>query len=855
MGEDPQAETVAGAITFSTPYFSAPSSRAPPLLGEAELPPKPSRVEEPPLSRGRTLGERGSRDWGPTDHSQDARERQGDRPGEVQAAWWASSSEEVSLQLVGGRPGTSISLAEDSSLDVSRKSSTPDQQLAEAQDISSTPTAHLRQPFTLVDDGFAPTDQAISLFNIGTFEKPPKKTPSTDSSTKSSLVSAASSYAHQLCRRANMRLMRKRFKPLQHTSKKHRVAKVKATPPLRSPTYGIPKVVEDSRDDDQLDQSGAYDSLQAFLDNSTKVAVTSLKLPPPKHPRKKTSSHTSAERRTDSPSTKQRDPPSKKRSTSPTLRQPKSSKMKRPGILRSSASLDIVEATKTHHHHQRGGGGHRKAAAILSRAQIRESANYNKQAPNPLIRQHSGQSQSQKTQHSSSSRSKPSPPNLDPLPGTPRSWGTGKSETNPFQTDDNYFSSLRTKMSSRHGFTPTLSLAEPDRPFMRRAVEISQVPEKQQQKRHQEIWTGTSSEAMEKRQKRGSIFGALGLPGPIAKLTAGATADTVSLQEKFDDRAISPGHCSSAGHGVSSPAWPKVSTAVMEPVKLSWRRMSEDMTLPLPLTLPPYFARNRRRQGDSDPPQFSGGLSPTTAVTNASGGKDSESSSGALQKRRASNFDMGQVSPFTPLPPLREDYDRNRHVSIEIPGTPGVHHRPGDTPRSSPATVMSEASKVTMVRRSSQSDRSSPSHKSLSTQKSSPSQKSLSTRKSSLRPASPAAAAAAAAATPSPPASATTPSPAAPVATAAVSPRESSIYRDIGAELNGAAPKARKSPTSSYRPLQNRRSALTPIARQATHNSTATNNITPLKRTLSHFRKPQRTKSLLPADRSNNIKE
>ena len=852
MGEGSQAETVEGAITFSTPYFAAPSQRASPLLGEAELPPKPSRVEEPPPSRGRTLGERRSRDWGPTDHSQDARERQSHRPGEVQASWWASSSEEISLQLVGGRPGTSMSLAEDSSLDTSRKSSTPDPQLAETQN-DSTPIAHLRNPFTLANDDFAPTDQAISLFNIGTFGKPPKKTPSTDSSTKSSLVSAASSYAHQLCRRANMRLLRKRFKPLQHTTKKHRVAKMK-TPPLRSPTYGIPKVVEDSRDDDPLGQAGTYDSLQAFLNNSSKVGVTSLKLPPPKHPRKKTSSHASAERRTDSPSTKRPDSLTKQRSTSPTLRQPKSSKMKRPGILRSSASLDIAEATKTHHHQQRG-GGRPKVAATLSRTQSRESANHNKQAPTPLVRHHSNQSQSHKTQHSSSSRGKPSPPNLDPLPATPRSWGTGKSETNPFQTDDNYFSSLRTKMSSRQGFTPTLSPAEPDRPFLRRAVEIPQAPETQQPKKHQEIWSSASSEAMEKRPKRGSIFGAFGLPGPSAKSAAGATADAVSSQDKVDDRAVSPDQST---HGNLSPAWPKVSTAVIEPVKVTWRRMSEDMTLPLPLTLPPYFARTRRRQGDSDPPQVSAGLSPTTTGTNASGSKDGEPSSGALQKRRASNIDidMVQLSPFTPLPPLREDYDRNRRVSIEIPGTPGVHHRPGDTPRSSPATVTSKATQVTMVRRSSQSERSSPF------------QKSLSTRKSSLRPA--AASRAGPTATPIPPASQTTPPPPPAAAAAAAAAAEtetetetevairkrSSNFRDIGAEMNGA-PKSRKSPSSIItKPLQNRRSALTPIARQATHNSTST-NITPLKRTLSVFRKPQRTKSLLLAaggDR-NNIKE
>lgn len=832
MGTSPPAETVDAAITFSTPFFAAPSPRTPPLVGKSELSPKSSRVEEPSPSRGRTLGARGSRDWGSTDHPQDARERQGDRPGEVQASWWASSSEEVSLQLVGRHPEANLSLGEDSSCDQSRKSSTPDQLPVDASIIPTSETAPLKQPFTLTDDDLAPTNQAISLFNTGTFGKPPEKTPSTDSSTKSSLVSVASSFAYQLCRRADMRLFRKRFKPLQHTTKKQRLMKTQATPPLRSPTYGVPKVVEDSRDGDPLGQTGTYDSLQAFLDNSTKVAVTSLKLPPPKHPRAKTPSHASSERRTDSPSTRRTDSPSKKRSTSPTLSQPKSSKMKRPGILRSSASLDIAEATKPQPCHQRGGGRHRTAAISLSRTSSRDSANYNKQPQMALIRSHSSQSQSQKPLHSSSSRGNASPHTLDPLPGTPRSWNTAKSETNPFQTDDNYFSTLRTKMSSRQGFTPTLSPAGPDRPFLRRAVEIPQVPENQQQKKHQEIWSGTSSEAAEKRQKRGSIFGVFGSSAPSTRQAAGVTADTVSLQEKFDDRAVSSGQCSSAGAGNLSPAWPRASASMIEPVKVSWRRMSEDITLPLPLTLPPYFARNRRRQGDSDPTHTSGTLSPTTIATPASSSKESDSPAMTLQKRRASyvDVDMGQVSPFTPLPPLREDYDRNRRVSIEIPGTPGVHHRPGDTPRSSPATATSNMSKITMVRRSLQIDRSSPSHTSLST------------RKSSIRPA----------ATVAP---ATTSSPPAPAAAAAVALRKrSSIFHDIGAELSGA-PNPRKQ-ASSDRLLKSRRSALTPIARQATYSSVATNNSNnkPLKRTIAHFRKPQRTKSLLPTDRA-NIKE
>ena len=838
MGTNAPAETIEAAITFSSPFFAAASPRAPPLFGETELSSKSSRDEESPSSRGRTLGARRSRDWGPKDRSQDARERQGNRPGQVQAAWWTSSSEEVPLQFVGGRPGTGLSSGENSSIDQSRKSSTPDQQLADTQHDSTSEAVHLTPPFTLTDDEYAPTDQAISLFNMGTFARPQRKTPSTESSAKSSLVSAASSFAHQLCRRTDMRLFRKRFKPLQHTTKKQRVTKIKATPPLRSPTYGIPKVVEDSRDGDPPD---TYDSLQAFIDNSTKVAVTSLKLPPPKYPRTKTSSHTSAERRTDSPA-KRTDSPSKIRSISPTLRQPKSSKMKRPGILRSSASLDIAEATKTHQHPQRG-GRHKAGATSLSRTSSRDSANDNEQSPQqiPLLRHHSGPSQSpsQRTQHSSSSRGKltstTSPHTLDPLPGTPRSWDTGKSETNPFQTDDNYFSTLRTIMSSRKGFNPTLSPAEPVRPFMRRAVEIPQVRENQQRKQHQEIWFGTSSDAAEKRQKRGSIFGVFGLPVSSAKPAAAAlasTESTASLQEKIDVRAIFPGKSTVAGS--LSPAQPNVSAAVIEPVKVSWRRMSEDITLPLPLTLPPYFARNRRRQGDSDPLQIPGALSTIITGSRASSSKGSDS---PAQRRRASISDisdMGQVSPFTPLPPLREDYDRTRRVSIEVPGTPGVHHHPADTPVRSPITSTSKSSKITMVHRSLQSERPSPS------------QRSLSKRKSSLRPAVPASE------TPSLAAPTATPLPA--LAVPAAPRKRSSIFHDIGAELSGVL-NPRKSPTRSNSLLKRRRSALTPVARQATHSSLAINtmNNTPIKRTLTHFRKPRRKESLL-ADR-NNIKE
>jgi hypothetical protein len=151
-----------------------------------------------------------------------------------------------------------------------------------------------------------------------------------------------------------------------------------------------------------------------------------------------------------------------------------------------------------------------------------------------------------------------------------------------------------------------------------------------------------------------------------------------------------------------------------------------------------------------------------------------------------------------------------------------------------------------MVRRSSQSD-----------ERSSPSRKTLSTRKSSFRPTSTAAAATT---TPGPPAASTTlsPPPAAPKVAeeeeAAATRKCSSNFRDIGAELTGAL-KARKSAIINIHPLQNRRSALTPVARQATLNSVAT--IQPLKRTLSHFRKPQHSKStLLAADRNNiNIKE
>lgn len=762
MGADASPETSEAPIVFTTPFFAAPPSRAPPLLRETDTPPPASRVEEPPPSRGRTLGTGRSRDRRSSNPSQDSRLRSGVGSGKIRAPWWESSTEEVSLQLVGGHSGPDMNSVESSSHDLSQKEPTHTQGLPIVWTAGSSGPTHLEQGPARNDEECTPIAQATSLFNPKPFGAPSPQTPSSSSSARSS---AASSFAYQLRRRVDVRLLRKRSKPVQHT-KKQSLAKGKVSPPSRSPTFGIPKVVADSRDEaviSPLDDSN-YNSLQAFLDKTSKVAVTSLKLPPPKQLRK-TPSGTSSENKNESPSNS--------RSSSPHRVQQKNVKTRRPGILRSSPSRDVTGRSSSPQA--------RPKARPFQRTSSRESPTSSLHAAN------------HKKQTSSSSRTTPvSPLAAAPLPPTPGSSHTVKSETNPFQTDDSYFSTLRTKMTSRQGFTPTLSPTKPEQslpsPF--------ESPRSLRHETQQETWPAMSSDAVAKRQKRGSIFSVFGLPVPAK---AAERIPPVNSDNSSQDWPTVP----------AIATWPTASTDLG---KAQWRRMSEDQSIPQ------YFNRRRRTNTVSailpSPEQSSG----STRVTQDVGSSNAHES--YFQER---SDVISPLSPFTPLPPLREDYDRSRRVSIEIPETPGIHHHPLDTPDPSPLIERGRSSGVTIV------------PPVTSTAESMPIPGSFPTRRFTFHL----------------PSSTDEEAPHPPSTTVSIRKR-SSVFQDITSELIGT-PNRRKSSLKGDRPvrlLHRRRSALTPIVRQGTSTTIASQTIKPIKRSITIFKK-----SIQSAPLSTNPKE
>lgn len=748
VGADASPEASEAPIVFTTPFFAAPPSRAPPLLRETDTPPPSSRVEEPSPPRGRTLGTGRSRDRRPSNPSQDSRVRSGVGSGKIRATWWESSTEEVPLQLVGGHSGPDMNSVESSSHDDSRKepTHTNGQPIVWTADFSDS--THVEQGPARYDEARTATAQATSLFNPKPFGAPSPQTPSSSSSAKSS---AASSFAYQLRRRVDVRLLRKRFKPVQHT-KKHNSIKAKTSPPLRSPTFGVPKVVADSRNEtviSPLDDSN-YDSLQAFLDKTSKVAVTSLKLPPPKQ-LKKTPSRTSSENKTESPPNS--------RSSSPLRVQQGNVKMRRPGILRSSPSRDVTGRSSSPQA--------RPKARPFQRTSSRDSPTTSFYAA------------SHKKQTSSSSRTTPmSPLAAAPLPTTPGSNHTGKSESNPFQTDDSYFSTLRTKMISRQGFTPTLSPTKPEQ-SLPSPVELPRLLQNESQ---QETWPAMSSDAVSKRQKRGSIFSVFGLPVPAK------AAESTLLEETDKPSQDQP----------TVPAlatWPKISTDVG---KAQWRRISEDPSIP------PYFARRKRNDTIPailpSPKQSSHSTRATQDVGSSNArGSDSQENSDAI----------GPSSPFTPLPPLREDYDRTRRVSIEIPGTPGVHHHPLDTPEQTPSVDRAKPSPVIQPV--------------TSTAESMPIPGSFPARRFTFH---------------LPPS--TDEEPPNPPSTPASTRKRSSVFQEITSELRGT-PNRRKSSSKGDRParlLQRRRSAITPIALQAISTTLASQTIKPIKRSTTVSKQP-----------------
>lgn len=759
MGEKSPPKTSEASVTFTTPNFSPPTSPSPPFLGEIATK-LPTRTHDQPSTKLPGTSTVGLRDWGSHEASQDPHDRPSLRSGEIRAPWWTSSSEEISPQFMGrGLGADALGSSKESSEEQSRRSSTPTQQdMGNTHHTFSDPFATKARATADVSTA---SDQAATIFNTKPFEHTSSNTSSSESSAPSS---AASSFAYQLRRRVDMRLLRKRYRPSQHR-KKHAIAKVKTSPPLRSPTYGIPKVVEDSRDSDCVDerQHNNYEALEAYLDKSAKAAVKSLKLPPPKQPRRSSNS---------SPGKRSRDCSPGHRSSSPASARSKPVKQKRPGILRSSASLDVTELPSLPPVRAK------RPSLSLSKDSSQGSAETARAA----------RSSSAGKYTSSSSRQTPiSPLTRDPLPSTPKSADTGKSETNPFQTDDNYFSTLRTKITSRQAFTPTLSPMEPDQPSL--DPRTTEQPGLQGSTEGSvEQWPGMSPDAMEKRQKRGSIFSIFGLPVP-------GKSSTPNSLEKSDRTP----HDSPAGRAPDT-----ANQASEESLKKFQRRLSNDHPLP------PYFARPKRRQANSD-------VSPSPMLSPAST-NTRESAFSKIPHSRDASDELGPISPFTPLPPLREDYDRNRRVSIEIPGTPGIHHRPSDTPAPSPVhdivklppapvqctdkedTTAVSIGRPELIRR-------------LSFRSKAPSGQQIGPDPPSGRPGP--------------------------------ARKRSSVYRNILPELNATASYRKASASSGERIARfarRRRSAITPITRQATFTSTTSK---PVKRTFTLFKRTNTTSTSL----------
>ena len=465
-------------------------------------------------------------------------------------------------------------------------------------------------------------------------------------------------------------------------------------------------------------------------------------------------------------SSENKESPSNSRSSSPHRVQQRNAKTRRPGILRSSPSRDVTGRSSSPQA--------RPKSRPFQRVSSRES---------PTSSFHAT---SHKKQTSSSSRTTPvSPLVAGPLPSTPGSNHTGKSETNPFQTDDSYFSTLRTKMTSHQSFTPTLSPAKPEE-LLPSPVEL---PRLAQAKIQQETWPAMSSDAVAKRQKRGSIFSVFGLPVP-AKVAEPALP--VEKGKPSQDRPLVP----------ALVTWPKTST-ITDVGKASWRRMSEDPSIPQ------YFTRRKRNNTIS-------AVLPSSELPSTS--------QRAINDVSPSNSDFRELSDqaqplslFTPLPPLRQNYDRSRRVSIEIPETPGVHHRPSETPDQSPLIAETKTSAVTIV---------TPA---TSTAEPMPIPGSFPTRRFTFHL----------------PSSTDEETPDPPPATTAVHKR-SSFFQEIASELTGT-PNRRKSSSKGDRPvrlLQGRRSAIAPVARQATSTTIVSQTIKPVKRSITVFKKSHQSTPL-----------
>nr|OQO21084.1 hypothetical protein B0A51_12616 [Rachicladosporium sp. CCFEE 5018] len=480
QGASSTASEASGSL--GTPYFTPSSTPQPPFFSEA--------IEGPP-ARGR-----GVRPTVPPSRAQETqndilRSTAGSREGGE--AWRAPASTQISPQLVGASVGSHSVLTKSSDKTV-RQGVLPAVSTASLQDATPLPAtnqdAESRRSDSAVDTG----DVGEIHFEKFKFKDSPPKTPSSDESGLNDSVHSSSTSIAHLYRhaRSDMALFKKHSKPLAHRKTKKLIYS-ESVQPLRSPTYGKPKVIEDSRD--HLEAEDQINSLQAFLESTTKRPIGPLKLPQSKQLRQAKSSDSSDQV---SPSRGQ------SRSRSPKTAPKPAAAPKRPGILRSSSSLDVTKSASATTHVQTSS---RSLLGSRRRAQ-HDSSEETTPASAPMAH---------------------SPFHLTlPKRESPRS----KEPRHP-PPEDHYFSSLRLSMSSRAGFTPTLAPRSPDQPapLSQRPTPAIIAVEKEQQA------VDTAFGPVEPVQRRSSIFAMFG-KGAMPKATdAPKQADVPSASQAAEEAA------------------------------------------------------------------------------------------------------------------------------------------------------------------------------------------------------------------------------------------------------------------------------------------------------------------------------
>lgn len=610
MGKDALSEARETALPLATPNRTPASPPAAPFLssGRSSSPTwshRRSRTETPSPS-GRRTGVFGG-------EAEASRERPYGGSGEVRKAWRTPSPEEVPSELLG--PGVEASIDPDTR--------PPEQQFSTFSFLLKTPGGRemgampASNALQRVDSGHT-EQQPLMKFNIPTFsDRSPGIEDQDSDSPAASQASSNSSYAHRLYHRSDT-LVRK-IKPQQHRDK-IQCSTGRSTPPLRSPTYGMPKVVGDSGDPLSAlyttHGSGAEQAFQAFTSANSKAPIGPLRLPP--KALKKIASSASSEQASTHKSSDGSSP------SKAALQ--KLAEVKRPGNLRSSASLDVAALPSGQHIH------------------IAE-------LPSPLAAGRDAQAirikiaARKKQEHSSSSQTTPTSPmawaGVIETGGSPDS---GSTPSRPFQSDESYFTSLRAKIAGRQGFTPTLmpsheaeSPAPMEHPFS--TSPTASPPSKA----HEPV------QATSEKPKRGSIFGVLGR----------------SLLAKRDTSESTEAKQTNPPPDPMPPLRPMGDNSTAMPVAEN-------------VHLPPHFAVPRPRDSKQSPHGLGSPLSaisPTSTNTAAT-----DTAVGFPSNVVAADI---PISPYTPLPPLRDNYDRSRRVSIELPGS-HVPHRPSDTPFHSP---------------------------------------------------------------------------------------------------------------------------------------------------------------------------